>query len=126
MNSKQLSLEHVRCFADRAEFLLRPLTLLLGENSSGKTTVLACLQSLADYLLGKQINFNRKPYDLGNFTDMLARESAAGSSSFAIEQRLCAKQGIAEGTSYRIEKLLLTPHRCFSSVARRYIVTLNS
>ena len=50
MNITQFTMEEVRCFAERQQFEIRPLTFLVGENSTGKTTALACFQVLANYL----------------------------------------------------------------------------
>ena len=50
MNITQFTMEEVRCFAGRQEFNIRPLTFLVGENSTGKTTALACFQVLINYL----------------------------------------------------------------------------
>lgn len=36
--------ENIRCFGTRQEVPLAPLTVLVGENSSGKTTVLALVR----------------------------------------------------------------------------------
>ena len=55
MNITQFTMEEVRCFAERQEFEIRPLTFLVGENSTGKTTTLACFQVLANYLQGEAI-----------------------------------------------------------------------
>ena len=52
MNITQFTMEEVRCFAERQEFNIRPLTFLVGENSTGKTTALGCFQILANYLSG--------------------------------------------------------------------------
>ena len=49
MNITQFTMEEVRCFAERQEFNIRPLTFLVGENSTGKTTTLACFEMLANY-----------------------------------------------------------------------------
>ena len=61
-------LENVRCFAKRQYFPLRPLTILVGENSTGKSTFLAMLAYLsnADYP-GVRPNFNVPPFDLGTY-----------------------------------------------------------
>jgi len=60
--------EHVRSFSTRHSIPLRPLTLLLGENSSGKSTFLAVVSSVFD---GGQFPgnppFNVPPYNLGTF-----------------------------------------------------------
>ena len=55
MNITQFSIEEVRCFAERQNFEIRPLTFLVGENSTGKTTALACFQALADCLKVEKI-----------------------------------------------------------------------
>ena len=73
MSITQFSIEEVRCFAKRQNFEIRPLTFLVGENSTGKTTALGCFQALADYLNldMRGIDFNRKPYSMGSFRDIL-------------------------------------------------------
>ncbi len=80
MNITQFSIEEVRCFAERQNFEIRPLTFLVGENSTGKTTALACFQVLADYLdlEIRSIDFNRKPYSLGIFRDIVRNTNNEG------------------------------------------------
>lgn len=70
-------LTNVRCFRGEKNFNIRPLTFLVGENSTGKTTVLGCLQSLADIIGLKYgypdsgyFHFNRDPYRLGCFSNI--------------------------------------------------------
>lgn len=61
-------LTDIRCFAKRHQVPLRPLTLLVGENSAGKSTFMAAAAVALDssnYPGNPQ--FNRPPYDLGNF-----------------------------------------------------------
>ena len=71
MNITQFTMEEVRCFAERQEFNIRPLTFLVGENSTGKTTALACFQVLVDYLIDGGIDFNSPPYSMGIFRDIV-------------------------------------------------------
>ncbi len=66
-------LEDVRCFEGRHEFNIRPLTFLVGENSTGKSTVLGCLQSLVSSF-ESGVDFNSEPYLMGTFAD-IARKS---------------------------------------------------
>ena len=73
MNITQFTMEEVRCFAERQEFNIRPLTFLVGENSTGKTTALGCFQVLANYLGGEGINFNSDPYSMGTFKDIVRK-----------------------------------------------------
>ena len=71
MNITQFTMEEVRCFAGRQEFNIRPLTFLVGENSTGKTTALACFQVLANYFCEKEMDFNADPYSMGIFRDIV-------------------------------------------------------
>ena len=91
MDITSFTMEKVRCFADRQEFRIRPLTFLIGENSTGKTTILGCLQVLANYLAGEErVNFNRPPYRMGAFKDIVTSSRPAETAfklSFAIQNK---------------------------------------
>ena len=79
-------LEDVRCFAGPQELRVRPLTFLVGENSTGKSTVLGCLQAVADYMMGvygSEVDFNMHPYEMGSFRD-IARRSRPLIQSFRL------------------------------------------
>ena len=71
MNITQFTMEEVRCFSERQTLEIRPLTFLVGENSTGKTTALACFQVLVNYLVGGGIDFNQSPYSMGIFKDIV-------------------------------------------------------
>ena len=71
MKITQFTMEDVRCFAERQTLEIRPLTFLVGENSTGKTTALACFQVLANYLVGQEVDFNQSPYSMGIFKDIV-------------------------------------------------------
>lgn len=71
MKITQFTMEEVRCFAERQTLEIRPLTFLVGENSTGKTTALACFHILADYLRGGGMDFNLHPYSIGTFRDIV-------------------------------------------------------
>ncbi len=73
-------LNDVRCFADENEFNIRPITFLVGENSTGKSTLLGCIQALNNSLeyrrgFGSDINFNSEPYQMGTFYDIVRRSN---------------------------------------------------
>ena len=60
-----------RCFSGNNEAPLRPLTLLVGENSTGKTSFMAMIRALWDVAYNNKVpNFRESPYDLGNFEDI--------------------------------------------------------
>ena len=74
-------LKDIRCFKGAKEFNIRPLTFLVGENSTGKSTVLGCAQTIVEYLKeniflsgGKSsIDFNSDPFQMGSFENIARR-----------------------------------------------------
>ncbi|NJL28983.1 MAG: DUF3696 domain-containing protein [Thermoanaerobaculia bacterium] len=61
-------IEGVRCFVDRQVVPLRPLTVLVGENSSGKSTFLALTRIAWDLAHGQvDVDFNEEPFLLGAY-----------------------------------------------------------
>ena len=73
---KELILHDVRCFEGVQQGSLRPITLLVGENSTGKTTFLACysmlhrLSSSPFSDLGIPLDFNKEPFSMGSFQNI--------------------------------------------------------
>ena len=65
-----VTVENFRCFGERQTARLAPLTLLVGENSTGKTSFLALLRALDDLAHGTTPDFKRPPYDLGSFDEI--------------------------------------------------------
>lgn len=64
-------LQNVRCFGRRHDIPVTPLTFLVGENSTGKTTFLAVLAALADPSRSLMApSFNVPPYSLGAYEDI--------------------------------------------------------
>ena len=80
MNITQFTMEQVRCFAERQQFDIRPLTFLVGENSTGKTTALACFQVLANCLKNGEVDFNSDPYSMGIFRDIVRNSRPKGNA----------------------------------------------
>jgi len=66
-NEITVVLEHVRSFATKHEVPIRPLTLLVGENSSGKSTFLAVASVLFGPGFPARPDFNDPPFALGTF-----------------------------------------------------------
>lgn len=68
---KRIWLENYRCFRARQEAYLAPLTLLVGENSTGKTSFLAMIRALWEVAYRNRVpDFKEEPYDLGSFHDV--------------------------------------------------------
>ena len=67
----QVWLRNFRCFRDKQTVRLTPLTLLVGENSTGKTSFLALIRALWDAGYRREIpDFKEAPYDLGSFDEI--------------------------------------------------------
>ena len=74
MNS--VTIENYRCFRGRQTARLAPLTLLVGENSSGKTAFMAMIRALRTAAFGNGIpDFREPPYDLGAFEEVVYGDS---------------------------------------------------
>ena len=74
MNS--VTIENYRCFRGRQTARLAPLTLLVGENSSGKTAFMAMIRALRNAAFSDRMpDFREPPYDLGSFGEVVYSDS---------------------------------------------------
>ena len=79
---ESVTLENFRCFREKQTVGLAPLTLLVGENSTGKTSFLALLRAIYDFSTeGVPPNFKRYPYDLGSFVDIANNRGRGGKAA---------------------------------------------
>ena len=74
-DARELILQDVRCFQDEQRGRLRPITLLVDENSTGKTTFLGCYRVLHRMFsmrgIGELLDFNEEPFAMGSFRDIV-------------------------------------------------------
>jgi hypothetical protein len=88
--SVRLQFEGIRCFSEAQDAIIRPLTLLAGERSSGRSTFLALFQVASSIVDGYDqefpCNFNEPPFLLGAFEQIAARRGgrAGRAESFSI------------------------------------------
>lgn len=68
-----LLLDNYRCFGKEQRARIRPVTILLGENSTGKTSFLAAYRALSQVLSGGRIDFNEPPLQLGALPGIVCR-----------------------------------------------------
>ena len=103
----ELILQDVRCFGGEQRVPLRPITLLVGENSTGKTTLLGCYAALHRMLSSRDIftfinelDFNEEPFAMGSFRDIVRsrRGSRGRISEFKLGFGFDAEQS---GFAYR-------------------------
>ncbi len=75
----QITLKNFRCFREEQTARLAPLTLLVGENSTGKTSFLAMIRALWDVAFAQHDpDFKEAPYDLGSFDDIAYYRAGKG------------------------------------------------
>ncbi|MEC4869038.1 MAG: AAA family ATPase, partial [Jaaginema sp. PMC 1078.18] len=69
---EEIRIEHLRCLSDTGDISIKPITILLGQNSSGKSTFLRVFpllkQSVESRTTGP-ILWNGRLVDFGNYED---------------------------------------------------------
>ena len=75
----RITLKNFRCFREEQTARLAPLTLLVGENSTGKTSFLALIRALWDVAYRSRTpDFKEDPYDLGSFDEIAHHRGGRG------------------------------------------------
>ena len=82
----KITLKNFRCFHEEQTARLAPITLLVGENSTGKTSFLAMIRALCDVVYRHRVpNFKEDPYDLGSFDEIAHHRGARGGQADTFE-----------------------------------------
>ena len=82
----KIKLKDYRCFHDEQIARLAPLTLLVGENSTGKTSFMAMIRALWDIAYRFRIpDFKEAPYDLGSFDEIAHHRGARSARADTFE-----------------------------------------
>lgn len=82
----QITVKNFRCFREEQTVRLAPLTVLVGENSTGKTSLMAMIRALWEVAYSRsEPNFKREPYDLGSFDDIVHHRGGRGIRASSIE-----------------------------------------
>jgi AAA domain, putative AbiEii toxin, Type IV TA system/Protein of unknown function (DUF3696) len=84
--SVRLQFQGIRCFPTKQDAVIRPLTLLVGENSSGKSTFLALCNSASSIILAiaSETSFNDPPFLLGAYDQIASNHRGGQAQSFSI------------------------------------------
>ena len=90
---KELIIKDVRCFAGEQRINTKPLTFLVGENSTGKSTALGCFHALTTMHKfssngGGLADFNQEPYRMGSFHDIARRDEGSSEVKFSLGWKL--------------------------------------
>ena len=96
-----LHIENIRCFAGPHRIPLAPLTILVGENSTGKTTLLACARLAYRLLQSLETpDFNEEPFHMGAFQQIATYRGGRGGR--AQEFSLGLETQISAGQTWRL------------------------
>lgn len=113
----EIILENVRCFQGEHRISVTPITLLVGENSAGKSTFLAIMAALTNSTdFPFTPNFNSPPYELGNFENIATANRQKGSMRHRFELAsvdLVETGWASEGSLRRTEDIsarCISPH----------------
>lgn len=92
---KSLSLKNFKGFSEEVSIELRPITLLFGANSAGKSSVLQALQYVREILERQNVNADRtlqggEAVDLGGFLNLVNGRDPQKQIEIAIEMELGA------------------------------------
>ena len=83
---REFILQDVRCFQDEQRGRIKPITLLVGENSTGKTAFLGCYSVLHQLFTDDlemapiESDFNKDPFSMGSFQDIANSRRGAKSN----------------------------------------------
>ena len=90
-----ISLKSFRCFRHEQTVRLAPLTFLVGENSTGKTSFMAAIRSLWDAAYSQeQLDFKENPYDLGSFDEIVHYRGGRGGRAATFELAFTTREQI--------------------------------
>ena len=90
-----ITIENFRCFGEKQTARLAPLTLLVGENSTGKTSFLALLRALDDLAHNDVPDFKKPPYDLGSFDEIAHYRSGRGGRAETFSAEVASRSASA-------------------------------
>lgn len=89
-----ISLSDFRGFHKQSFVPVKPITVLVGENSAGKTSFLAALKFMLDFASGEvEPSFNKDPFQLGTFQQIAHHRG--GRAGRAKEFRISLRQPVA-------------------------------
>ena len=101
----RITLQNYRCFGSEEQSArLAPLTLLVGPNSTGKTSFLALIRALWDVAFREVVpNFREHPYDLGSWDNIVHQPGGRSkpADSFGAEFGQRSSEQPSDGVSFQ-------------------------
>lgn len=100
---EQIDLRDFRCFRGAHSARLAPLTLIVGENSTGKTSFLALIRALWEVAHNNEVpDFKKEPYDLGSFSEIVHRRGGSATRVENFEAELRTRHTDSSSTSFGV------------------------
>lgn len=111
---RKIRLRDFRCFREQQAARLAPLTLLVGENSTGKTSFLAAVQAVWDAAHGSGApDFRKAPFDLGAFPEIVhsrgGHANSPGSFAIGFTELILKKRFLDFGVTFEPRDAAPTP-----------------
>ena len=115
---QEIRLRDFRCFHDEQRARMAPLTLLVGDNSTGKTSFLAAVRAVWAVAIQKtEPDFREPPYDLGAFPEIVHYrsdgESRASSFDIGFRGHAPRRSPIEFGVTFTSHAASPSPSRLF-------------
>ena len=106
---RSVSASNFRCFGTEQKVDLSPFTLFVGENSTGKSSLMALIGVLwkAHFSRLPRPDFNQEPFDLGGFHDMVHYRGGRGgrrtnfTATMVLGDKLGKSQGLEATATFR-------------------------
>ena len=119
-----ITVSSYRCFGGEQTGRLAPITLLVGENSTGKSSLMAMIRAMWDAVYADRVpNFKEEPYDLGSFDEIVHDTGGRGTRAESFAARFEVRHlmpGSGTGSkSYRAEVEFGPQHAAPAPVRRR-------
>ena len=100
---EQIALRDFRCFRGAHSARMAPLTVVVGENSTGKTSFLALIRALWEVAHNNKVpNFKEEPYDLGSFSEIVHRRRGSAAKIEQFEAELRTHDADSSSTSFGV------------------------
>ena len=111
-------LENIRTFVGRYEIEIAPITIIVGENSAGKSTLLAATAITGDAKnFPLNPNFNLQPYELGNFNTIISNSREANKEFFSL--------GFSKGNRRKSKYQTLATYKDSKGIAEIYEIKID-
>ena len=109
---REVALENFRSFRTKQVARLAPITLLMGENSSGKTSFMAMVRALWDTVYDHRLpDFKEEPSDLGSFDTIAHHRSGPDGRSDWFRAELKDDRYLEAQVTFRQELTYPVPAR---------------